>query len=202
MKSTADTLQIGYGFEQVILKWEFGLSGLRLTQADQDRPVHNSVCAANGCFLPIFTASGHGYGAGFCTHNRFLNKDLMQPNKCLPQSVMNHLLFSPLLLLYLYSLSLVSPPLCARRHHGGGVSIQAGPPGASLLSLTHQPNSLVTVLSAFPAPFFPLSPPLSLQLIPGNWTHSGSSLRPGGIFSLASHLIFSASLNPQESIIN
>lgn len=59
--------------------------------------------------------------------------------------------------------------------------------------------------STSPAPLSPHSL-LSLHVIPENWTHSGLSLRPGGIFSLSSSLssplICSASLNPRESIIN
>lgn len=116
----------------------------------------------------------------FCSHSRFLNKDLMLPNKCLLQLVRNHffaLLFSFFL-----------PPLCVRWYYREQVSIQGGPCGASLLSTN---TSTSTLSYIFPASFFLFSLPSviiaypkelnSLRLVPEAWRYI--------LFRLSSHFL-------------
>lgn len=75
--------------------------------------MHGGVCV-HGCFVLIFfTINGRREGAGYCPCSRILNKDLPLPNKCPPQSVIDHLRLSLLLfppsLLHLSSHSLSFP---------------------------------------------------------------------------------------------
>lgn len=117
----------------------------------------DGVCDALGRFVPIYTLSSLGCSAGFSPRSRIPNKNLLSSNKCLLLKELLSSLFFPRVLL---TCSLFVPLLCAG-WHCRHVSIQAGPPGpprASLLSLTHQPNSPLTSLSAFPVLFFSHSP--------------------------------------------
>lgn len=166
-----------------------------------------AMCMDALCFF--FTISGLGQGTGFCRRSRIPNKDLPPPNKCPPQSVIDHLLL-PLLLsssaltLSVLSFSLIPPLLCVRWHYRGEYLFLLVPLFRSELRSFHvqiSPTVLLPSSLLSPAPLSPHSL-LSLHVIPENWTHSDLSLRPNGIFSLSYALICSASLNPRESIIN
>lgn len=127
-------------------------------------------------------------GCTICQCSTILNKHLQLPNKCPPQSVIDHLHLS------FPPFPFVLPRILSSQH-------EMTPQVLPKLPLTHQTNCSFTFLSGSAASLFPYCHP-SLDCIPENWTHSSWSLRHNGIFSLTSPLILSASLNPRERIIN
>lgn len=61
------------------------------------QPRQDAWCYCSGLPLLILTVRGRREAAGYCQCSRILNKDLPLPNKCPPQSVIDHLRLSLLL---------------------------------------------------------------------------------------------------------
>lgn len=135
--------------------------------------------AAQGAYS--YAVGGHGETAGSCPRSRFPNKGLLLPNKCPPQSVIDHFtpppppplpppppFTGPLLSRFLSAVGEVT----AARRAAVPPPVQ---PGASPLSLPRQKRHcpLATLHQPPRVPFSARSL-LSRHVIPENWAPAGS----------------------------